>query len=94
MGDVASRHDAPRPKSGVYAVRAGPPLLHNLRRYAGGGVLKSHAPQRRSLNLLSCGGREALASWNGWALQGRWCWWCKDRIDRAFIERYRLPAKP
>jgi NADH dehydrogenase FAD-containing subunit len=48
-------------------------------------------PQPRTLNLLSCGSR-AIASWGGWSTQGRWVWWWKDRIDRAFIARYAPPA--
>jgi selenide,water dikinase len=92
VGDVASRSDAPHPKSGVYAVRAAAPLLHNLRRFVGGGTLRGYAPPQRTLNLLSCGGREAIASWGEVSASGRWCWWWKDRIDRAFIERFRRPA--
>ena len=33
-GDVSSSTSHPRPKAGVYAVRAGPPLTQNLRRSA------------------------------------------------------------
>jgi pyridine nucleotide-disulfide oxidoreductase family protein len=91
VGDVATRVDAPHPKSGVYAVRAGPPLAENLRRLAGGGVLLPHAPQQRTLNLVSCGAKRAILSWGGLTLQGRWAWWLKDRIDRAFVARYSLP---
>lgn len=87
-GDVASRPDAPHPRSGVYAVRAGPPLAHNLRRQLAGGELLNHRPQARSLNLLSCGSRHALLSWAGWSAGGRWAWWLKDRIDRGFVARY------
>jgi pyridine nucleotide-disulfide oxidoreductase family protein len=87
-GDVATRDDQPHPRSGVYAVRAGPPLTHNLRRLVGGGDLASHRPQSRTLNLLSLGNRRAIASWGEWSAQGRWVWWWKDRIDRAFIARY------
>ena len=88
-GDVASRADAPRPRSGVYAVRAGPPLAANLRRWLADEPLRPHVPPARSLNLLSCGAREAIASWGGLAARGRWAWWWKDRIDRRFVARYR-----
>lgn len=93
-GDVASRMDAPHARSGVYAVRAGPALALNLRRFVGGGALQPHAPQRRTLNLLSCGGRRAIATWGGWVAEGGWAWRWKDRIDRAFVAQYAgtLPA--
>jgi pyridine nucleotide-disulfide oxidoreductase family protein len=87
-GDVATRDDTPHPRSGVYAVRAGPPLAANLRALVQGGTLLPHQPQRRTLNLLSCGDGRAIASYGGWSAQGRWAWWWKDRIDRGFIARY------
>ena len=89
-GDVASRVDAPHSKSGVYAVRAGPPLEANLRRFIGGGALLPYQPQQRSLNLLACGEKYAIASWGPWAVQGVWVWRWKDRIDRRFVGRYRV----
>lgn len=88
-GDVSSRTDAPHPRNGVHAVRAGPPLAFNLRRQLGGGRLEPYQPQPRSLNLLACGRRSAIASWGEWSLEGRWVWYWKDRIDRAFVARYR-----
>ena len=88
-GDVAVRIDAPRPRSGVYAVRAGPPLALNLRRFIGGGALETYQPQVHALNLLACGERRAIASYADWSVGGRWVWWWKDRIDRAFIAMYR-----
>jgi pyridine nucleotide-disulfide oxidoreductase family protein len=87
-GDVASRVDAPHPRSGVYAVRAGPPLLLNLRRHVAGGVLQPYQPQRKTLNLISCGERRAIMSWGDWVAQGRWAWWWKNHIDRQFVARY------
>lgn len=108
VGDVASRIDAPHPRSGVYAVRAGPPLLANLRAYCSGagssaagtvgagssvpaGVpLQRHLPQTRTLNLISCGARRAIATWGNWSTEGRWVWWWKNRIDRAFVARYAM----
>ncbi|MBX3607734.1 MAG: FAD-dependent oxidoreductase [Piscinibacter sp.] len=90
-GDVASRVDAPRPKSGVYALRAGAPLALNLRRALAGGRLEPYTPQRRSLNLLSCGERTAVASWGPFAAAGGWVWRWKDRIDRRFIADHQAP---
>lgn len=87
-GDVATRQDAPHPKSGVHAVRAGPPLARNLRAALAGQPLQPYRPQRRTLYLLSTGDRRAVASWGGFATSGRWVWWWKDRIDRGFIARY------
>lgn len=84
-GDVAARVDAARPRSGVYAVRAGPPLAHNLRCALEGGAPARYRPQRRALNLLACGERYAIASWGDWSWEGRAMWWLKDRIDRRFV---------
>jgi NADH dehydrogenase FAD-containing subunit len=92
-GDVASRWDAPHPRSGVHAVRAGPPLALNLRRFIGAGALQPYTPQPRTLNLLSCGERRAIMAWGDWVAEGRWAWWWKDRIDRAFIRRF-TPLSP
>jgi selenide,water dikinase len=91
-GDVAMREDAPHPRSGVYAVRAGPPLALNLRRFVGDGPLVPYQPQQRTLNLLSCGNRSAIAVWGGFSAHGRWAWWWKDRIDRGFMARFAAPA--
>ena len=87
-GDVASRVDTPHPRSGVYAVRAGPPLLANLRAALQAQVLQAYSPPRRTLSLLSCGERYAIAVWGGLSVEGRWVWRWKDRIDRQFVARY------
>jgi selenide,water dikinase len=87
-GDMASMTHAPRPKSGVYAVRQGPPLTENLRRALRGAPLIKYRPQRRALALISSGDRRAVASWGSFAWSGTWVWHWKDRIDRAFMRRY------
>jgi pyridine nucleotide-disulfide oxidoreductase family protein len=90
-GDVAAYHEA-RPKSGVYAVRAGPILAANLRAACAGRPLADWAPQRRALYLISTGNRHALASWGRWAWSGDWVWRWKDRIDRHFMRRFGTPG--
>ncbi len=89
-GDVSSRADVPHARSGVYAVRAGPPLAHNLLAFHQRKPLKPHQPPRHTLNLLSCGTGHAIASYGALSVEGVWAWRWKDRIDRSFIQRYQI----
>ena len=72
----------------MHAVRAGPALLANLRAALQGQALAPYTPPGRTLNLLACGARYAIASWGGLSFEGRWVWRWKDHIDRTFIARY------
>ncbi|WP_158932253.1 selenide, water dikinase SelD [Acidisphaera sp. S103] len=87
-GDCASVEGDPRPKAGVWAVRAGAPLAENLRRAAKGWALKPWKPQRNGLAILGLGRGRAVAWRNGIAVQGRRLWWLKDRIDRRWMRMY------
>ena len=87
-GDCAALEDDPRPKSGVWAVRAGAPLAENLRRAATGQAVQPWKPQREALVILGLGHGRALAWRNGLTIQGHKAWWLKDRIDRRWMRKY------
>src|SRR6056297_245714 len=92
-GDCAHTGHAPRPKAGVFAVRAAPVLRDNLRAVLSGGTPRAFKPQRDYLKLVSLGERSAVAEKAGLAVSGRLLWRWKDRIDRAFMARFDpLPA--
>lgn len=91
-GDVCARQDREVGRSGVHAVHAGPVLAANLLAMMKGGALAAYRARRRSLYLLACGPRDAVASWGGWSAQGYLLWRWKDWIDRRFIARFAPPA--
>lgn len=95
VGDCAHMAFAPRPKAGVFAVRAAPVLYHNLRATLSGGKLKPFHPQKSYLKLISLGGKSAMAEKYGLAPAAPLLWRWKDRIDRAFMDKLdKLPAMP
>jgi len=93
-GDTRLVVDHRYPRSGVHAVRAGPPLAMNLRRAATGQALQAYWPPQVTLNLLSCGTGHAVAGYGPLAAAGAWVWRWKDRIDRAFVARHHRPQQP
>lgn len=91
-GDVISFPTRELPKSGVYAVRAGPILGDNIRRSLTGRALRPFRPQREAMYLVSTGDAYAVGTRNGVVFKGAWVWRWKDWIDRRFMRRFnQLP---
>ncbi len=88
-GDTVAFDPRPIPRSGVYAVRAGPVLAANIRATLTGERLRPYRPQRDALYLVSTGGRHAIGTRNGLVVEGDWVWRWKDRIDRRFMRHFR-----
>jgi selenide,water dikinase len=103
-GDCAVVAEAPRPASGVWAVRATPALATNLQRSLEQPQrpLRPWRPQRRALQLLGDGGwspqgPRAVAFWGPFALgPSRWLWRWKHQLDRGFLEGFTalVPMQP
>ena len=77
-------------RAGVYPVRQGPILAHNLRATLEGKAPIRYRPRSTFLSLLNTSDGRALLRWRGLVLHGRTSWILKDRIDRGFIRRYTL----
>lgn len=91
-GDCASLIGNPRPKAGVYAVRAGPPLAENLRRAADGSPLRPWQPQRDALALIGTGDGRAIGVRGGLVLEGSLALRLKDWLDRRWMARFKRLA--
>jgi selenide,water dikinase len=95
VGDCASLLGSPRPKAGVWAVRAGVHLTRNLRLAARHRPLKRWRPQRDALVILGLGGGRAVAWRNGLSVSGPLVWRWKDWIDRRWMRMYtEMRMKP
>jgi len=91
VGDCGTLIDFPStPKAGVYAVRQGPVLTHNLRATLAGESLRQYKPQSDFLTLLNLGDGTALGAKKGLSFEGRWVMKLKDRIDRKFMQRFQV----
>ena len=89
-GDIAELETS-RPRSGVMAVRAGQYLARTIPRVLAGQTVAAFRPQTRWLTLLNRSDGTAIGIKGPLAVSGAWVWRMKDRIDRTFMARFRLP---
>lgn len=88
-GDCVSFESYPDlPKNGVHAVRQGRVLFDNVARFLQGRPCRPFRPQRWCLCLLNTGDGEAVLRYGPLVAKGRWARRLKDRIDRAWIDKF------
>ncbi len=101
-GDCIHFSPSPLKKAGVYAVRQGMVLEHNIRAFfTGKSALKTFRPKKNVLSLITIGERKALVHQDSASIL-RWMrpsllWTVKDGIDRRFMKRFQaktFSAKP
>jgi NADH dehydrogenase FAD-containing subunit len=97
-GDCVSVESAPWiAKAGVYAVREGPFLAKNIMAFIRGMKMEAYEPQSGFLALMMTGDGEAISSWKGLSMSNSLMWSLKDKIDKAFMDRFnvqKLPKNP
>lgn len=82
------------PKAGVYAVREGPVLCHNISTMLEGRgphAMKHFKPQKSFLSLLSTGDGRGIGSKYGLVFTGTWVYRLKNYIDEAWQDKFRVP---
>ena len=89
VGDCSVIVGDERPALGVFGVRAGPILLHNLSAAVRGDALSAYHPQSRWLSVLDLGNGKGLALWGRLWWLGAAPLWLKRWLDRRFLARHR-----
>ncbi|SEI09243.1 NADH dehydrogenase, FAD-containing subunit [Halobacillus karajensis] len=91
-GDCVTMIDLPQlEKRGVYAARQGLVLWNNLKNYFSDKPLKSFAPQKKALSILSTGGKKGFFIYGALHAHNQKAWQLKDKMDRAFMAKYKFP---
>jgi len=88
-GDSISFRGTGLPKLGVFAIRQGPVIHHNLKAVVTGEPLKEFRPQKRYLYVLNLGDGMGLAVYGGLWWRSRLAHRLKHVIDTRFVERNR-----
>ena len=90
-GDTSHFKPEPLAPAGVFAVRAGPVIAENIRRYSRNEQLSDYHPQSDYLKLVSLGEKRAVAEKFGMTLEGGWVWQLKKYIDFSFLRQHSPP---
>lgn len=89
-GDSISFRGRALPRLGVFGIRQGPVLFHNLLAALRGDPLKRFVPQKRYLYILNLGDGTGLAVYGKLAWRGRSAMKLKHVIDSRFVRQYSV----
>jgi len=92
-GDCVCFAERPLDKVGVYAVRQGPVLRHNLLAALEGGALRPFEPQRDYLLILNLGDGRGVLRRREIVVDGRHAFRLKDWIDRRFMRTFQVSGE-
>ncbi|MGI0482096.1 FAD-dependent oxidoreductase [Geminocystis sp. CENA526] len=87
-GDIASIIDYPCAKAGVFAVKQGMPLYQNLCNFLTEKPLKLYYPQKKYLNIIGTGNKNAVANWGNISVQSPLIWYWKKYLDHNFMKQF------
>jgi NADH dehydrogenase FAD-containing subunit len=92
-GDCIRLSERPLDRVGVYAVRQGPVLRHNLLSALDAAELRPFRGKGRYLLIFDLGDGTAIW-WKGkWVWSGRLALWLKQLIDRRFMGAYQVSGE-
>ncbi|AHY47310.1 pyridine nucleotide-disulfide oxidoreductase family protein [Rubrobacter radiotolerans] len=90
-GDSVSFKGEPLTRLGVFAIRQGPVLFHNLQAFLKGEPMQEFKPQSVFLYILNLGNYEGLAIWGPLVVRGKKAWDLKNYIDTKFMKLFQYP---
>ena len=87
-GDTACLEEQERPKSGVFAVRAGKVLVQNLLAFLANKKLRNYRAQKQQLSLINCCDGKAIAVRGRFVGHGKVWGYFKNYVDTQFVGRF------
>lgn len=87
-GDSITFRGSALPRLGVFGIRQGPVIFHNLLSAAGGEPLEVFKPQKRYLYVLNLGDGRGLAIYGSFSWMGCTAMMLKHYIDQRFMREY------
>lgn len=90
-GDSVAFQGEALTRLGVFAIRQGPVIFHNLQAFLEGGQMQEFKPQPVFLYILNLGNHEGLAIWGPLVWSGKNAWRLKDYIDVKFMKLFQYP---